>query len=75
MTDDEVREYAQDLIGCADGTNNATGSERIINEVFTQEQREILDEICFLCQCGWWCSADECNDETGEYLCDDCAND
>lgn len=73
MTDDEVKKYAQDLIGCCDGHNNATNSQHIVYEVLTQAQRELLDEICFLCDCGWWCSMDEANETGGGWLCDDCA--
>ena len=73
LTDDQARDYAQELIGCCDGTNNASDAQHVVFEVMTQAQRETLDTIAFLCTCGWWCSADECNEIDGEWLCDDCA--
>jgi hypothetical protein len=35
-----------------------------------------IDQKVFCCeQCGWFCSTDELNNDDGNELCDDCAND
>lgn len=34
-----------------------------------------IDERVFCCDgCGWYCSADELNNDSDEQLCEDCAN-
>jgi hypothetical protein len=35
-----------------------------------------LDELVFECDgCGWWTGVEELNDDTGDRLCNDCAED
>lgn len=65
-----VQEIAEKLIGSCHNPE----LEDLVNR-FDADQCAELDALAFNCtQCGWWCSADECNDSpaTGEWICDDC---
>lgn len=71
-SDGEARRLAQEaadqLIGTAGSLHD--------NPEWDQDSKPFciaLDELCFCCdRCGWWCSSDELNNDTGEELCDDC---
>jgi hypothetical protein len=63
------QELADDLIGTA---NFCTPDEELHGEGDLQE----FDMLAFECDCcGWWCSADELNNEGERNLCDDCHTD
>jgi len=64
-----AREVADDLIGTARDISEFASTEEINNQKFCCE----LDAIIFSCElCGWWCSVDELQDESGNDHCNDC---
>lgn len=72
-----VKEIALDLVGCCSGSRLELEQELDELGVGTDAAPSAaFDEIAFLCaNCGWYCSMDEANDSSGDYLCDDCEAD
>lgn len=65
----ELRAKAEALIG----TCHMSDPEWM-EDLSIEELREV-DSIVFSCeQCGWWCDADECNEDDG-WFCNDCMKD
>lgn len=73
---ERVREIARDLIGCCGGSR--VELERELDELGVGREgmpSGVFDEIAFICDgCGWYCSVDELNDESGDQLCDECSD-
>lgn len=70
-----AEETAHDLIGTCQSVASL-GSE--IEDAFDDSTFcARFDELAFECtRCSWWCSQDECNENSvGQWVCDDCADD
>jgi hypothetical protein len=64
-----AEEIAEQLIGTPQSLQSVATDEEVDNDGLMSE----LYTLAFECdRCGWWCSTDELNNETGEELCDDC---
>lgn len=69
----EIAGHLVGTCGCIPSAAETLGHPEWEDEVDAFE----LDSLAFECQgCGWWCSADECNDsKLDEWICDDCKRD
>jgi hypothetical protein len=62
----DVRKLAESLIGSCHISDPPELHEWSI------EKLKEFDALCFSCEaCGWWCDAEECNEDDGWY-CNDC---
>jgi hypothetical protein len=67
MSERTARELADELIG--------TCAIAFPAELLSEGELAKFDDLAFECEgCGWWCSTDELNNEHGEQLCDECAD-
>lgn len=68
-----VEAVAERLIGtCVDSVESVCEEVGVNPDDIAEE----LDNLMFCCDgCGWYCSTDELNNETGEQLCDECNED
>ncbi len=65
---EHVRKLAESLIGRC----HMSYPEELELEDYSTEELKEFDSIVFSCeQCGWWCSADECNEDDG-WFCEEC---
>lgn len=73
---EEISEIIQDLQGTTDTLSSAIseifGDEYSEDDLTTEDNNRIYNEI-FLCDdCGWWCETSEMSDCSGEAVCEDC---
>ncbi len=67
-----AEQIADALIGTPQSLLSVASYEEAENDGLMSE----LYTLAFECdRCGWWCSTDELNNETGEEFCDDCQSD
>lgn len=67
---ERVKEIADRLRG----TTGYNGHIDDIEDLTTEECKE-LDSMVFCCEgCNWWCDAEECNEDDG-WFCNECIKD
>jgi len=66
-------EVAADLQGTAQDLDKVLGDHGLTFEGLSVQEALQLDSIVLLCDgCGWWCEADEMDEEG---FCEDCRDD
>lgn len=69
----DIYDVIQELVGTTLPLETVLADHGRAEEDLTKDELDRIDEEIFLCHaCGWWCSTDECNEDEGESLCDDC---
>lgn len=76
ITDDQVREIHESLLGTSDtldgGIREVCGDDYDQSDLSLDQVGEIDNHIFNCTTCGWWYEVNECNDDDGDSECDGC---